>query len=163
MVQEGLLSSINPRPTGEKLKEDPLYPELVRRVSLVERNWAHQKKGMEDAAKNLFSFVELPGQSDVDQAYSLLLQAELGFSVVTIPEGLSPEEEVFYAFGFNSHQLERASQKFGTEKLRDLIYKSAISLGYKSTSSSSLLFVPWRFSVSVKPTIRGLKSIPHSR
>lgn len=159
MSQEEFLSAITPRPTGAELKAHPLYPELVRRVSLIERNWIHQQKGREDAAKVGPAIVVLPNQSDVDRQYLKLLQDELGFKVAAIPSGLDAEAAIYYAYGFNSKQLEVAMKGTGEEKLRTLIQKAAAALGYKSTSITSLLFVPWRFSDS-KPIIQGMAEEP---
>lgn len=161
LEQEALLSTISPRPTGEELKAHPIYPELVRRVSLIEHNWAHQKKGSKDAAKSPLMIVRPSNPSDVEKAYLSLLQTELKFNVIPLPRELDQEASAFYAFGFNSQQLESVVKKFSETKLRSLILKSAVSLGYESTSSSSLLFVPWRFSETPQPTIRGLKIIPN--
>ena len=162
-VQEELLSSVSPRPTGEELNSDPSYPELVRRVSLLEQNWKHQLSGAKAAERQRKTVVQLPNQSDVDKKFLELLKVKLGFEIVAPPEGLNQEAVMFYAFGFNTKQLEIAKKEIGEDNLRDLIYQAAVALGYKSTSSGSLLFVPWRFSKEAGPTIRGLKDIPHRR
>ena len=161
-IQEEFLSAIEPRPTGEQLLVSPLYTELVRRVSLANQNWVHQKQGADDAAKGKLSVVELPEQSDVDKAYLKILQQELGLEIKSIPGTLKGEAAVFYAYGYNSGQLEVLKNKVGERTLQDLIYRACKSLGYRSSSSFSLLFVPWRFSDSFKPTIQGLKEVPHT-
>lgn len=158
-IQEDFLSSITPRPTGEDLSKHQLYPELVRRVSLLHKNWVHQKKGKDDALKQDLSVMALPNQSDVDKKYLEILQTELGFALIPIPDKLDEEARIFYTYGFNSAQLDRAAKKFGKEKLRALILRSAYSLGYKSASSNSLLFVPWRFSETTT-AIQGLNEAP---
>lgn len=160
-TQEQFLSAISPRPTGDDLSESPLYPELVRRISLINKNWIHQQKGIEDAAKHKLSVIKLPGASDVDKAYLVLLEKELGIESKTLPEGLKGDAARFYAHGFNSRQLEILKKKIGEPKLEDLVYRACVSLGYKSTSNTSLLFVPWRFSQEFQPAIRGLAQIPH--
>ena len=87
----------------------------------------------------------------------------MNFEIVAPPEGLNQDAVIFYAFGFNAKQLEVAKKEIGEASLRDLINQAAMALGYKSTSSGSSLFVPWRFSKEVRPTIRGLKEIPRRR
>ncbi|MDB9741326.1 hypothetical protein OAB00_00580, partial [Akkermansiaceae bacterium] len=103
-VQEKLLSATKPRPIGEDIKNSIMYPELVRRVALLNKNWIHQQKGITEAAKHQLTVIELPNASDVEKAYMTFLKNELGIKVIPLPDGMKGVPAIFYAYGFNSKQ-----------------------------------------------------------
>ena len=158
-IQENFLSAITPRPTEDDLVKHSLYPQLVRRISLVIKNWEHQQKGIEDAKKNKFSIIVPPQQSDVEKKYLALLKKEFSIVPIDIPKNLDQEAAIFYTHGYNNHQLKVLKGKPVKANLMSLIQKASNELGYESTTVTSDLFVPWRFSSKFEPSIVGGKGM----